>query len=137
MAALYVTHRLSHADEAQWQDYISAVPTFAAPTDSQKLDLAIAIAQEVIDAPDGVETLLEMLAATVNQSQAETIYQICADYIALHGRVSPEEMRFIDKLGETLRLDRLSRAALDRAAQARATHLADSLPDVPEEAAHE
>ena len=129
MAALYMTHRLSQADEAQWQGFISAVPTFAAPNDSQKLGLAIAIAQDVIDAPDGVETLLEMLAATIDTRQAETIYQICADYIALHGRVSPEEMRFIDKLGEALRLDRLSRAALDRAAQARATNLAN----MPEE----
>ncbi len=134
MAALYVTHRLSRADEAQWQAYLPTVPSFtASQTDSNGLNMAIAVAQEVIDAADGVETLLEILAASLGKQQVETVYQICADYIALHGRISPEEMRFIDKLGEALGLERLNRAALDRAAQARAVNLADNPEEAPDE----
>ena len=48
---------------------------------------------------------------------------LCADFIAQNGNVSPEEMRLLERLGETLALDRLSRAAFDRAAQARAAPL--------------
>ena len=44
---------------------------------------------------------------------------LCADFIAQNGTVSPEEMRFLERLGEALMIDRLSRAAFDRAAQAR------------------
>jgi len=128
LAALYVAHRLSGADETHWQAHLDATPSLAGLTQTAALS-ALGLAEETANATDGVDALLDMLAAAVNAPQAETVYLICADYIALKGRVSPEEMRFIEKLGQALGLDRLSRAALDRAAQARAVNLATSEED--------
>jgi hypothetical protein len=48
---------------------------------------------------------------------------LLADYIALYGTASPEEMRLLQRFGEAIGIDRLTRAALDSAAQARATSL--------------
>ena len=63
------------------------------------------------------------VAASLSDKQSATVYMLCADFIAQNGNVSPEEMRLLERLGETLALDRLSRAAFDRAAQARAAPL--------------
>jgi hypothetical protein len=135
LAALHVARQIGAGDAAALDGFIARQAAFAPSDDmtgAQNItqDLTQDIAQDISDAPDGVETLLNLLAASLNGDAAATAYSLCADFIALHGRVSPEEMRYLERLGDALGIDRLSRAAFDRAAQARATPLsADILND--------
>jgi hypothetical protein len=127
LAALTIAWRLGRLDGAardRLNVFCAAQPAFAALADAER-DAAIALAQDIADAPEGFDTLLDMLAQSLPPTLAATAYSLCADYIALYGTISPEEMRFLDRLGEALAIDRLSRAALDRAAQARAVLLGD------------
>ena len=75
-------------------------------------DAALAVTRDIIGAAEGLDTLLEIVAASLSDKQSATVYMLCADFIAQNGNVSPEEMRLLERLGETLALDRLSRAAL-------------------------
>lgn len=122
LAALTIAWRLSGAARDGLTVFCAAQAAFAALADEER-DATIALAQDIADAPEGFDTLLDMLADGLTPPLAATAYSLCADYIALYGTVSPEEMRFLDRLGEALAIDRLSRAALDRAAQARAVSL--------------
>lgn len=80
---------------------------------------------ETADAPDGVDAVLALIGDAVAAQHADTTYILCADYVALHGRALSAQLRLLERLGETLRIDRLTRAALDRAALARAQSLSD------------
>lgn len=124
LAALSVAHRITRTDADALGDFIATQAAFAALDNiAQAQEMAQALAQDISDATDGFDTLLNLLAAALRDDAAATAYCLCADFIALHGRVSPEEMRFLERLGDALGIDRLSRAAFDRAAQARATPL--------------
>ncbi|MCH1542101.1 MAG: hypothetical protein L7U45_03485 [Alphaproteobacteria bacterium] len=124
LMALSVAHQLGDANADALNDFIATQAAFAAPGDiARAQEMARDIAQDIATAPDGVDTLLNLLAAALRGDATATAYSLCADFIALHGRVSPEEMRFLERLGDALGIDRLSRAAFDRAAQARATPL--------------
>lgn len=81
------------------------------------------LVHDMADAPDGVEAVLALIGDNMPTSYAETVYVLCADYVALYGRTLPAQLRLLERLGEVLRLDRLTRAALDRAALARAQDL--------------
>lgn len=126
LAALCVAQKLGGASDATHAGFIAQCPALAGADDAARglaLASAAQLAADIIDAPDGVDTLLELIAAQRSPQQAEIIYISVADFIAVHGRVSPEEMRFLERLGDSLNLDRLTRAAFDRAAQARAGQL--------------
>ena len=77
----------------------------------------------MVAARDGLDAVLDMIGATVTPSTIAPFYMLLADYIALYGTASPEEMRLLQRFGEAIGIDRLTRAALDSAAQARATSL--------------
>jgi len=130
LAALSIAHQISAANASNASNadalngFIANQAAFAGLDNiAQAQEMARDIAQEITDAPDGFDTLLNLLSAALRGNAAATVYSLCADFIALHGRVSPEEMRFLERLGDALGIDRLSRAAFDRAAQARAMPL--------------
>ena len=119
MAALCVAQKLAGCDDAAFHTFLDRHASLA---DGPRHE-ALALTQDIVGAPQGFDTLLDMLAASLSAAQSPTVYMLCADFIAQNGTVSPEEMRFLDRLGEALMIDRLSRAAFDRAAQARAAPL--------------
>lgn len=120
MAALCVAQKLSGCNEHALHDFLDKQKAIS---DAPRHD-ALALTQDILDAPQGFDTLLDLLADSLSAAQGPTVYMLCADFIAQHGTVSPEEMRFLERLGEALAIDRLSRAAFDHAAQARAAPLA-------------
>ena len=120
MAALCVAQKLACCDDAAFHAFLDRHASLAdAPRDA-----ALAVTRDIVDVAEGLDTLLEIVAASLSNKQSATVYMLCADFIAQNGNVSPEEMRLLERLGETLAIDRLSRAAFDRAAQARAASLA-------------
>ena len=114
-----MAQKLAGCDDAALHAFLDRHASLAdAPRDA-----ALAVTRDIIGAAEGLDTLLEIVAASLSDKQSATVYMLCADFIAQNGNVSPEEMRLLERLGETLALDRLSRAAFDRAAQARAASL--------------
>ena len=119
MAALCVAQKLAGCDDAAFHTFLDRHPSLA---DGPRNE-ALALTLDIVGAAEGFDTLLEIVADSLSGAQSATVYMLCADFIAQNGKVSPEEMRFLERLGETLMIDRLSRAAFDRAAQARAASL--------------
>jgi hypothetical protein len=124
-AALWVAHRLAGAPSDALTRFLAAAPALAGMTAAAQTHTQ-AMSDEILAAANGVETLLELVAAALTVRQSETVYLLVADYIALNGQVSPEEMRFVEKLGHALKLDRLRRAAFDQAARSRAASLTET-----------
>jgi len=120
MAALYMAQKLAGCDNAAFHTFLDQHVSLA---DAPR-DVTLAVTRDIVDAAEGVDTLLEIIATSLSDKQSAAVYMLCADFIAQNGNVSPEEMRLLERLGEALAIDRLSRAAFDRAAQARAASLA-------------
>ena len=77
----------------------------------------LALARELLGAEDGLESGLVLVCAPeYGPAQA---YALAADFVMLNAQIAPEEMRMLDILAENFRLDPLTRAAIDTAAQIR------------------
>ena len=122
MAALCMAQKLGKCDEAVLHAFIGRQVGLASLADAPRA-AALAMTHEILEAAEGFDTLLDMLANSLSAAQSATAYILCADFIAQNGTVSPEEMRFLERLGEALDIDRLNRAAFDQAAQARGARL--------------
>ncbi|HXF54519.1 MAG TPA: tellurite resistance TerB family protein [Hyphomicrobiaceae bacterium] len=68
---------------------------------------------------DGLAKVLELIHDALPEPMHETAYVLAAEVAATDMRVKLEEVRFLDMLAEKLRLDKLTCAALERAAKAR------------------
>lgn len=73
----------------------------------------------VVAKQDGLKVVLELIRQALPEHLHETAYVLCAEVAATDLKVRLEEVRFLEMLAETLRLDRLTTAALERAAKAR------------------
>ena len=73
----------------------------------------------VVSGADGLNTVLDLIAAALPEHMRETAYVLAAEIAASDQRSSPEERRFLQLLGVRLGLPPLITAALARAAVAR------------------
>lgn len=69
--------------------------------------------------PDGLNTVLNMIAVALPEHMRETAFVLAAEIAASDLRSSAEERRFLQLLASRLKLDQLTVAALARAAAAR------------------
>lgn len=67
----------------------------------------------------GMRRVLDLVTASLPEGLRETAYVLCAEVAASDRRIASEEIRFLDLLAEALSLDKLTCAALERAATAR------------------
>lgn len=81
---------------------------------------------ETASGPDGLTTVLDLIAAALPDNLRETAYVLAAEIAASDLSSRPEERRFMQLLAQRLRLDRLTVAALERAARARHQQILDS-----------
>ena len=101
MATLCVAQKLAGCDDAVLRAFLNRQASLAhAPRDA-----ALAVTQDIVGAAEGLDTLLEIVAASLSDKQSATVYMLCADFIAQNGTVSPEEMRFLERLGEALMIE--------------------------------
>ena len=117
-----MAQKLTGCEKAALHAFVDRHGAFSDMTEPAR-NGALAVSRDIFEAPEGFDTLLEIVADSLSGAQSATVYMLCADFIAQNGKVSPEEMRLLERLGEALAIDRLSRAAFDRAAQARAASL--------------
>ena len=80
---------------------------------------SLALARELLGAEDGLESGLVLVYAALDTARCAQAYALAADFVMLNARIAPEEMRLLDILAENFRLDPLTRAAIDTAAQIR------------------
>ena len=73
----------------------------------------------VVSGDDGLNTVLNMIAAALPEHLRETAFALAADVAASDQRSNPAERRFLQLLAGRLKLDPLVVAALARSAAAR------------------
>jgi tellurite resistance protein len=69
--------------------------------------------------PDGLNTVLQLVKTVLPRRLYETAYVLAAEVAASDLDVRDEEIRCLELLADTLELDKLTCAALERAARAR------------------
>ena len=72
-----------------------------------------------LSAEDGLERVLDQIVSGLPGHLAETAYVVACDVAAADGSVKQEEARLLEMLRHRLDVDRLSAAAIERAAKAR------------------
>lgn len=97
---------------------VRELPPFASYDDDQLVEDTQACGAE-LSKPNGLENVLDRIAAALPARLAETAYVLTADVAASDLDIRAEEVRFLDMLAERLKLDKLTCAALERAARAR------------------
>lgn len=115
LAALSLATALGAGDEARLAAFLDRHENVT----GARMAFVTPLILDMASAADGFETVLTLIGTAVPTTQSATCYALAADYIALCDAASPEHMRLLERLGEVLKLDRLTRAALDRAALAR------------------
>lgn len=80
---------------------------------------SLALARDLLGAEDGLESGLVLVCAALDRARREQAYALAADFVMLNAQITPEEMRLLDILAENFRLNPLTRAAIDTAAQIR------------------
>ncbi|MGE3067686.1 MAG: tellurite resistance TerB family protein [Hyphomicrobiaceae bacterium] len=73
----------------------------------------------VLAGPEGLDRVLDMIAEALPQRLHETAYVLAAEVAASDLKIRLEEVRFLEMLAGRLNLEKLTCAALERAARAR------------------
>jgi len=73
----------------------------------------------VLAGADGLDRILDLIADALPERLHETAYVLSAEVAATDLKVKVEEIRFLELLATRLDLDKLTCAALERAARAR------------------
>lgn len=68
---------------------------------------------------NGLEKVLDLIRTSLPERLRETAYVLAAELAATDLKVEVEEIRFLEMLASKLQLDKLTCAALERAARAR------------------
>jgi hypothetical protein len=80
---------------------------------------SLVLAHDLLGAEDGLESGLVLVCAALDRARRAQAYALAADFVMLNAQITPEEMRLLDILAENFRLNPLTRAAIDTAAQIR------------------
>ena len=96
---------------------VTTLPVFNGYTGDQLVNASRACA-DILEDDEGLETVLAM-AGQLPLNLQETAYALAAEIAASDRKVAAEEIRFLQMLRAHLSVDKLTCAALERAAQAR------------------
>ena len=99
-------------------DLVSRLPIFKGFDENQLIKTAQDCG-DVMSKPDGLETVLQTIAATIPDRLHETAYALAVEIAAVDLEVKQEELRFLQLLRDHLNLDKLAVAAIERGARAR------------------
>ena len=73
----------------------------------------------VLPGPNGLENVISNVSEKVPEPMHETVYALAVDVAAADLNVEQEELRLLQLLRDSLNLDRLNCAAIERGARAR------------------
>lgn len=128
-ALVYVMVTISAVDRAMTDDelhrigeIVSNLPIFADYDDNDLVKTAEACG-EILSADGGLQQVLRLVRGALPEKLRETAYAVALEVAAADRLVRPEEIRFLEMLGDTLELDRMTTAAIERGIRARNTTL--------------
>jgi tellurite resistance protein len=128
-ALVYVMVTVSAVDRAMTDDelhrigeIVSNLPIFSDYDDNDLVKTAEACG-EILSADGGLQQVLRLVRGALPEKLRETAYAVALEVAAADRLVRPEEIRFLEMLGDTLELDRMTTAAIERGIRARNTTL--------------
>ena len=128
-ALIYVMVTVSAVDRAMTDDelhrigeIVSNLPIFADYDDNGLVKTAETCG-EILSADGGLQQVLLLVRNNLPEKLRETAYAVALEVAAADHLVRPEEIRFLEMLGDTLELDRMTTAAIERGIRARNTRL--------------
>src|SRR6476646_6781723 len=124
-ALVYVMVAISSVDRAMTDDefarigeIVSNLPVFA-ECDEDGLVKTAEACEEIMSADGGLQQVLRLVREALPEKLRETAYWVALEVAAADRLVRPEEIRFLDMLGDALKLDRTTTAAIERGIRAR------------------
>jgi tellurite resistance protein len=124
-ALVYVMVTVSAVDRAMTDDelhrigeIVSNLPVFADYDDNDLVKTAEACG-EILSADGGLQQVLRLVRSSLPEKLRETAYAVALEVAAADRLVRPEEIRFLEMLGDALELDRMTTAAIERGIRAR------------------
>jgi tellurite resistance protein len=124
-ALVYVMVAISSVDRAMTDDefarigeIVSNLPVFA-DCDQNGLVKTAEACGEILSADGGLQQMLRLVREALPEKLRETAYWVALEVAAADRLVRPEEIRFLDVLGDALELDRTTTAAIERGIRAR------------------
>ena len=128
-ALVYVMVTMSAVDRTMTDDelarigeIVSNLPVFA-DFDAERLVKTAEDCGEILSADGGLEQVLRLVHGAVPPKLRETAYAVALEVAAADRLVKPEEIPFLEMLGDALELDTLTKAAIERGIRARNTTL--------------
>jgi tellurite resistance protein len=124
-ALVYVMVAISAVDRGMTDDefarigeIVSNLPVFAG-CDEDGLVKTAEACSEILSADGGLQQVLRLVREALPEKLRETAYWVALEIAAADRLVRPEEIRFLDMLGDALELDRTTTAAIERGIRAR------------------
>jgi len=124
-ALVYVMVTVSAVDRAMTDDelhrigeIVSNLPVFSDYDDNDLVKTGEACG-EILSADGGLQQVLRLVRGALPEKLRETAYAVALEVAAADRLVRPEEIRFLEMLGDTLELDRMTTAAIERGIRAR------------------
>jgi len=74
---------------------------------------------ELLGRTDGLDLAMEQIKEGLPKKLYETAYAVACDVAASDGRTTQEALRLLEMVRDTLKIDRLNAAAIERGARAR------------------
>jgi tellurite resistance protein len=113
-----VDRSMTDAELARIGEIVSQMPVFD-DFDKDKLTLVAQACGELLGADGGLDHVLVLIRANTPKKLRETAYAVALEVAAADLEVRPEEIRFLEMLRDSLDLDTLTVAAIERGIRAR------------------
>ena len=124
-ALIYVMVTMSAVDSTMTDnellkigDIVQTLPVFNG-YDRETLIATSRAASAILAEDDGLDKLLDIVAAALPRKYHDTAYALAVEVAAVDLSVAQEELRFLQILRDRFNLDKLTIAALERSATAR------------------
>lgn len=100
------------------QSTLNHLPIFA-EYDINRLNVMSQLVFDLFEQEDGLDTLFDLVKDNLPERLFETAYALCCDVAAADGIIRELELRLLEEMRYTLKIDRLHAAAIERGARAR------------------
>jgi len=117
-----VDRTMTDAELARIGEIVFNLPIFA-EYDGDRLVQTSETCGEILGQANGLQRVLELIRSALPRKLRETAYAVALEVAAADLNVRPEETRFLEMLGDSLELDKLTTAAIERGIRARNTVL--------------
>jgi len=113
-----VDRTMNDEELARIGEIVSHLPVFADYNQEDLVKSAEACG-EILSADGGLEQVLRLVQERLPKKLRETAYAIALEIAAADHMVKPEEIRFLELLSDSLELDKMTTAAIERGIRAR------------------